>query len=368
MKKGPLITTIIPTYRRPFLLKRAIKSVLNQTFKNLQVCVYDNASGDETKKIVEEIASKDKRVKYFCHEKNIGSANNFQFGLDAVDTPFFSFLSDDDFLLNKFYENGLAELNKYPEAGFFAGKLAVVNSEGKVLDISTSSPLREGVYSPKEARCTFIGKNNLTWTSVLFNTEQAKKIGPLDLKMFAKLQCVSDVEYIFRMLCYFPMVFSNKICAAFQTGSETFSGKISTEEIFEKFSIFFENLEKKSLISIEEKKEILNQYRKHYFEHHYDPNQTACYHQIKLLIKNRSFIEAREKINAYLLNYKDLDAVKKLQLLIIIRKIPFLWFFLKVLKKVLMPFISNLKTFFLSKKDPKKKLQKQINKLETILK
>ncbi len=44
----PLITTVIPTYRRPKLLQRAIKSVLNQTYPHFQVCVYDNASGDET--------------------------------------------------------------------------------------------------------------------------------------------------------------------------------------------------------------------------------------------------------------------------------------------------------------------------------
>lgn len=44
----PIITAVIPTYRRPRLLRRAIKSVLAQTYPHFQVCVYDNASGDET--------------------------------------------------------------------------------------------------------------------------------------------------------------------------------------------------------------------------------------------------------------------------------------------------------------------------------
>ncbi|MEK7713004.1 MAG: glycosyltransferase, partial [Nitrospirota bacterium] len=39
MAVPPLITTIIPTYRRPKLLRRAIKSALNQTYPHLQVCV-----------------------------------------------------------------------------------------------------------------------------------------------------------------------------------------------------------------------------------------------------------------------------------------------------------------------------------------
>ena len=68
----PLITTIIPTYQRPKLLRRAIKSVLNQTFPHFQVCVYDNASGDETEAIVQEFIAKDSRIQYFRQEKNWG--------------------------------------------------------------------------------------------------------------------------------------------------------------------------------------------------------------------------------------------------------------------------------------------------------
>jgi glycosyltransferase involved in cell wall biosynthesis len=67
----PLITTIIPTCRRPHLLRRAIKSVLNQTYPHFQVCVYDNASGDETAEVVSEFAKKDPRIKYHCHSENI---------------------------------------------------------------------------------------------------------------------------------------------------------------------------------------------------------------------------------------------------------------------------------------------------------
>ena len=69
----PLITTIIPTYRRPKLLRRAIMSVLNQTSPHFQICVYDNASGDETAAVVAEFSKNDPRVKYHCHTENIGA-------------------------------------------------------------------------------------------------------------------------------------------------------------------------------------------------------------------------------------------------------------------------------------------------------
>ena len=100
----PLITTIIPTYRRPTLLKRAIESVLQQAYPHFQVWVLDNASGDETAEVVTQLTQQDKRVKYYCHPENVGAFNNFQYGLEQVSTPFFSFLSDDDMLLPDFYQ------------------------------------------------------------------------------------------------------------------------------------------------------------------------------------------------------------------------------------------------------------------------
>src|SRR5437016_10001362 len=100
---NPLIATIIPTYRRPKLLQRAIRSVLNQTYPHVQIRVYDNSSGDETASVVAELAKKDPRVKYHCHSQNIGSFKNFEYGLKQVDTEWFSILSDDDLILPEFY-------------------------------------------------------------------------------------------------------------------------------------------------------------------------------------------------------------------------------------------------------------------------
>ena len=89
MDNSVLITTIIPTYRRPQLLRRAVMSVLNQTMHNFKVCVYDNASGDETAAVVAEMAESDPRVEYYCHSSNLGAINNFNHGMKHVRTPYF---------------------------------------------------------------------------------------------------------------------------------------------------------------------------------------------------------------------------------------------------------------------------------------
>ncbi|MGH9450712.1 MAG: hypothetical protein ACRD11_09230, partial [Terriglobia bacterium] len=66
--------------------------------------------------MVDELAKEDSRVQYHCHPENIGSLPNFIYGAERVETPFFSFLSDDDLLLPAFYETALAGFEKYPEA------------------------------------------------------------------------------------------------------------------------------------------------------------------------------------------------------------------------------------------------------------
>lgn len=59
-----LISVIIPTYNEEGRIKRAIDSIRNQTYSNLEIIVVDDQSTDNTKKIVEEIIKEDNRVKY----------------------------------------------------------------------------------------------------------------------------------------------------------------------------------------------------------------------------------------------------------------------------------------------------------------
>ncbi|MBU3940489.1 MAG: glycosyltransferase family 2 protein [Nanoarchaeota archaeon] len=63
-KKSPLISVIIPTYNSKVYLKRAVKSVLNQTYKNLEIYVIDDGSTDQTRILMKRLISKDKRINY----------------------------------------------------------------------------------------------------------------------------------------------------------------------------------------------------------------------------------------------------------------------------------------------------------------
>src|SRR5947207_4796797 len=63
----PLVSVVMPTYRRPHYLREALASVVGQTYENLQIIVRDNASGDETPDIVRSI--KDPRIEFYQAER-----------------------------------------------------------------------------------------------------------------------------------------------------------------------------------------------------------------------------------------------------------------------------------------------------------
>ena len=173
----PTITTVIPTFQRPGLLRRAILSVLTQTYPNVCVCVYDNASEDDTKLVVEHMAKRDARVHYYRHSKNIGSYSNFNFGIRCVKTPFFSLLSDDDVLAPEFYENALKGFELFPDAGFVALGTMVIDEKGSVL--STPIPVNNEMYFSKGEGFEPMVKVSIpnTWTGILFRGKIVDQIG-----------------------------------------------------------------------------------------------------------------------------------------------------------------------------------------------
>src|SRR3984957_13165227 len=152
------ITTIIPTYKRPKLLRRAILSALGQTISDIQVQVYDDASNDETEEVVRECMRKDGRVKYHRHPRNIGLLQNYQFSLAEVKTEYFSFLSDDDVLFPWFYEETLRALHRFPECAFAAGAAIIMTEGGKVVRVPLDLWKKEGVFVPPEGMLEMISK------------------------------------------------------------------------------------------------------------------------------------------------------------------------------------------------------------------
>ena len=88
-----LISVIIPTYNRAHLIKRSAESVLNQTYKNLELIIVDYGSTDNTKEVIDSI--NDKRIVY-VYQQNQGASAARNNGIDLAKGEFIAFQDSDD--------------------------------------------------------------------------------------------------------------------------------------------------------------------------------------------------------------------------------------------------------------------------------
>jgi glycosyltransferase involved in cell wall biosynthesis len=98
----PLVSIIIPTLDRPRYLREAIDAALAQTYRNIEVLVFDNGTLEETRSVAEEAARRDSRVRFRRNEYNLGMSGNFNALGAAARGEFLVAIGDDDRLLPAF--------------------------------------------------------------------------------------------------------------------------------------------------------------------------------------------------------------------------------------------------------------------------
>jgi len=132
------ISVIIPTYNRQGLIKDAILSALNQTYKNIEIIVVDDASTDGTEKSVSSF--EDSRIIYLKHNKNMGVAATCNTGIKKATGEFIFILNDDDLIVPSAIEKLFKKINEgeIQNLGAVYGWSLWVNKEGKTYRIIDS--------------------------------------------------------------------------------------------------------------------------------------------------------------------------------------------------------------------------------------
>lgn len=249
----PLVTTVIPTYRRPVLLQRAIASAVEQQDVGVCVSVFDNCSGDSTADVVSEMARCHPQIRYHCHTSNLGAAANFDFGLRSVDTPFFSILSDDDYLLPGFYKRALAGLAAHPAAMFWAGMTLNVDEQGVVWDARVGCWLREGMFESLEGVMAMTGGMAPTWTGIVFRRDVLEQMGFPDTEIGGP----SDLDYCIRLASRFPYLIEKYPSAVFTINPESFSATQPLSSFWPGWIKMFRNIPELDSLTTQDRKLLL---------------------------------------------------------------------------------------------------------------
>ncbi len=98
MVNNPLVSICIPTYNGARYLRECLDSILCQSFHDFEIVVVDDQSSDGTVGIVEEYIQRDKRIKLFCNEKNVGLVNNWNRCIEFSQGEWVKYVFQDDLI------------------------------------------------------------------------------------------------------------------------------------------------------------------------------------------------------------------------------------------------------------------------------
>lgn len=185
-QSNPLVTVYIPTYNRVELLKRAVDSVRNQTYKNLEIIIVDDCSKDGTHEYLEEIKKQDSRIRYFIKEKNSGACVSRNIAIKNAKGEFITGLDDDDYFLENRIKLFVNKVLINSEVGIFSSNIMKI-SEGKFVKPKETNIFKiMGVKSAKK-----ILKQNFIGNQIFLKTNVLREAGGFDenLKAWQDLEC-----------------------------------------------------------------------------------------------------------------------------------------------------------------------------------
>lgn len=129
-----LVSVIIPFYNRIDLLKASMKSVIDQTYKPIELILIDDYSSELfDKSIINDFSSKDFRIKLIRNEKNLGPGLSREVGRLIAKGDFLAYLDSDDFWHRQFLEKLVYNLESNEKVGMAYSKTLLIRNTGNFL-------------------------------------------------------------------------------------------------------------------------------------------------------------------------------------------------------------------------------------------
>lgn len=206
------VSIAMPAYKAKYL-KKAIESILNQSYKDFELIIVNDESPEDLSIIVNEF--KDERIKYYVNPKNLGKINlvdNWNLCLSYSCGEYFVLASDDDIYHEDFLRDVISLLDKYPETNIAHARAALIDKNDNIISISPSCPEFESCLDFIHQR---LFNNRLFFApDFIYKTEVIKKHGgfvKFPLAWFSDeatwymliadskgICCTNDIRFFFR--------------------------------------------------------------------------------------------------------------------------------------------------------------------------
>lgn len=122
------VSIIVPVYNKETSLNKCIESLTNQTYQNIEIILVNDGSTDDSGKICDALAAREKRVKTI-HKVNGGVSSARNAGLDAAQGEYVQFVDSDDWIESDFTQRMVEEIEKY-DAELVISGFTFIENEG----------------------------------------------------------------------------------------------------------------------------------------------------------------------------------------------------------------------------------------------
>lgn len=144
MLSAPLVSIMIPTYNRPVLFEKTLKSALSQTYPHVEIIVCDNSTNEDTKKLMAKYGE-DERVRYIWNPEAKSKAENFAPFERLARGEYLQWCMDDDILLPDKLKKMLGVFVKHPEVTLVTSRRGIIDATDKLYG-KALGPDMEGEY------------------------------------------------------------------------------------------------------------------------------------------------------------------------------------------------------------------------------
>jgi len=212
-KKPPLISILVNCYNGEEFLHYAIKSIVEQTYKNWEIIFFDNNSSDNSLKIIKKFQNK--KIKIFRNKtKNIFSlykARNL--ALEKAKGDFIAFLDADDTWNKNKLSSQVNTLKKNPTVSIFYSNFHILFQKSQKRVLRFKKKLPSG----------FIIKNLLKDYCIGINTLLIKKKIFKNYKFNAKYNIIGDFDLLIKLSLKFKIIANQKSLANYRIHESNFS-------------------------------------------------------------------------------------------------------------------------------------------------
>ena len=201
----PLVSVIVPTYNRPDFLAKTIRSILGQTYKNVELIVISNGKNDENEKTVKGFA--DDRVRYADQENSGGPASPRNHGMRLAQGKYIAVCDDDDLWLPEKLEKQITAMEANPSGGLCYTHMIFFDESGRE-------------WSDEREQADFKSlryRNVVPISSIVIRADLFQKHGGFDESELVGDS--EDYEFVLRYACHTKFLFINEKLLRYWAGT-----------------------------------------------------------------------------------------------------------------------------------------------------